>query len=142
MLPAVERGKYERTLEIKEKYRVAKLGKKNSSATKFVKGQRAWNKGLRSGVKPEVSRKERWTQVYIDWRTAVFERDNFTCQVCLQYNGYLHADHLKRWKEYPELRYDVDNGRTLCRACHYYVTFKRAMPANSKWGMQYKGVAS
>ena len=28
------------------------------------------------------------------------------------------ADHVKPWALYPELRYDLDNGRTLCVPCH------------------------
>ena len=72
---------------------------------------------------------------YKDWRKAVFSRDDFTCQVCDVRGGHLHADHIKTWADYPELRYDVDNGRTVCRACHYYITFKRKMPKNSLWGL-------
>lgn len=72
---------------------------------------------------------------YKAWRSAVFARDNYTCQICQQYNGILHADHIKKWADFPELRYEASNGRTLCRACHYYVTFKTNMPATSLWGL-------
>lgn len=71
---------------------------------------------------------------YKQWRDAVFYRDNFTCQVCDVYGGDIHADHIKSWKDYPELRHDITNGRTLCVPCHYYVTFKKAMPTTSMWG--------
>lgn len=73
--------------------------------------------------------------VYKCWRTKVFCRDNYTCQVCNKHGGYLHADHVNSWAEYPELRYSIDNGRTLCRACHFYITFKRKMPSTSRWGL-------
>lgn len=52
------------------------------------------------------------------WRTAVFMRDNFTCQICGERGIKLEADHIKSWVQYPELRYAIDNGRTLCVECH------------------------
>lgn len=55
---------------------------------------------------------------YREWRKKVFTRDNYTCQICNKQGGYLEADHIKEWCNYPELRYDLDNGRTLCKPCH------------------------
>lgn len=52
------------------------------------------------------------------WRELVFERDNYTCQFCHVRGGYLEADHIKPWAYFPALRFDLTNGRTLCRACH------------------------
>lgn len=64
----------------------------------------------------------------------VLKRDNYTCQFCKQYGGYLQIDHIKSWANYSELRFDLDNCRTLCMACHYYVTFKRKLPKGVVWG--------
>ena len=62
---------------------------------------------------------------YKIWREKVFVRDNHTCQHCgiknkkgLGKSIYLEADHIRAWRDFPELRYDVGNGRTLCRPCH------------------------
>jgi len=52
------------------------------------------------------------------WRKAVFERDNFTCQECKERGGYLEAHHIKPFAYFPELRFEVTNGQTLCRKCH------------------------
>lgn len=58
------------------------------------------------------------------WREAVFERDDYTCIFCGKCSqkgvkAFLHADHIKSWAQYPELRFAIDNGRTLCAECHY-----------------------
>jgi hypothetical protein len=55
---------------------------------------------------------------YSQWRKEVFERDDYTCQVCLKRGGKLHAHHLYSYADYPELRTDINNGTTLCADCH------------------------
>ena len=56
---------------------------------------------------------------YRQWRSAVFQRDNFTCQRCGVGGGcFVMAHHMKPWSEFPDLRYDINNGITLCKACH------------------------
>ncbi len=65
----------------------------------------------------------RHSQDYKLWRKAVFERDNYTCIWCGSKCGngkniVLNADHIKSWSDFPELRFAIDNGRTLCVPCH------------------------
>jgi hypothetical protein len=53
------------------------------------------------------------------WVNAVVNRDKATCQHCGNSNVELHAHHIKSYKEFPELRFDVANGLTLCFKCHW-----------------------
>lgn len=55
---------------------------------------------------------------YRKWRRTVFIRDEFTCKKCDKKHIYITAHHIKSWNDYPELRYDVKNGKTLCEECH------------------------
>lgn len=71
----------------------------------------------KGGITPE-NRMIRSSAKYRDWRKAVFERDNYTCQECFERGGKLNADHIKMFALYPELRFEVSNGRTLCEPCH------------------------
>lgn len=42
---------------------------------------------------------------------------------------------IKSWADFPELRFDINNCRTLCRFCHYQVTFGKPMQdRNNNWG--------
>ncbi len=68
--------------------------------------------------KTSEARKLRSSLQYRIWRESVFKRDNFTCIWCNQKGGKLNADHIKPFAYYPELRFAIDNGRTLCELCH------------------------
>jgi RNA polymerase-binding transcription factor DksA len=55
------------------------------------------------------------------WRRRVFARDHYTCQLCGYTPGRpnsLNAHHIKLWSEYPDERFNVANGITLCVECH------------------------
>lgn len=116
------------TDESRKKISDAHMGKPKEY--QVVSGDRhwAWKGGVGTERHAAMSRKQ-----YKVWRTAVFERDNYTCQICEQYSGVLHADHIEKWSDNEELRYAVENGRTVCVACHYYITFKKIMKPGQRW---------
>jgi 5-methylcytosine-specific restriction endonuclease McrA len=66
----------------------------------------------------DQSQSIRKTIAYAEWRKIVFKRDNYTCKICGVRGVKIHADHIKRFRDYPELRLEPDNGRTLCVPCH------------------------
>lgn len=85
---------------------------KLSEKTKGANGSN-WKGGL-----TEISQIIRCSARYKIWREAVFKRDNWTCVICSKKGGNLNADHIKKFADYPELRFSIDNGRTLCVPCH------------------------
>lgn len=85
--------------------------------------ERHWN--WKGGITPE-NQKERGSWRYSQWRKAVFERDNYTCQKCGKRGGELNAHHKKLWANYRDLRFEVSNGITLCAKCHKAVHKKQA----------------
>lgn len=72
--------------------------------------------GWKGGVTPKHLA-IRMSLEYKQWREAIFQRDKYTCVWCGA-KGFLNADHIKPFSQYPELRFEIDNGRTLCVPCH------------------------
>lgn len=52
------------------------------------------------------------------WARAVKTRDNFQCQICGQTYVQLESHHINSYAYYPDQRYIIDNGVTLCERCH------------------------
>ena len=69
---------------------------------------------------------DRKSKEYSNWRTAVFIRDNYTCQICGQVGGKLNAHHIKHFAKDKKRRFDINNGITLCYECHKEVHSKRS----------------
>lgn len=89
----------------------------------FCSRQCSWQ--YRDEGKRTADKKVRQSARYKAWRTLVFERDNYTCVHCQDHNYEgrgsslaLHADHIQPFSLFPELRFEVSNGRTLCIPCH------------------------
>lgn len=103
----------------------AKVGKKHtlehrlriSAGAKRVVEEGRHNNYL-GGITKTRLRGDRETMEYRLWRESVFERDDYTCVLCGERNGDHNADHIKPYALFPELRFAIDNGRTLCVPCH------------------------
>ena len=97
------KGKHH-TKEANEKNRLAHLGKYDGSNNHFWKGGSA-----------------NW------WKKQVLRKDNYTCKICGMQDyqeGFLEADHIKQKALYQEIKWDINNGQTLCPNCHKRKTLK------------------
>lgn len=114
------KGHNRRGWKVKEDAKSKIKGRKLSEETKIKMGlahskEKHWN--WQGGISPE-NKILRHSREYKLWRTAVFERDNYTCVFCFVKGCKLNADHIKPFAYFPELRFAIDNGRTLCEPCH------------------------
>jgi hypothetical protein len=75
------------------------------------------NHAWKGGITPE-NRKIRSSIEHRLWSESVFSRDSWTCMKCFEIGGKLHSHHIKNFCEFPDLRFAIDNGITLCSKHH------------------------
>ena len=110
------------------KFCSVKCRSKYNSKYKTGENSTGW-KGGKSSLSHRLRAGKKWKE----WRKKVFERDNYTCNIC---NGrskikkpiILHPHHIKRFSGFPELRFVVKNGMTVCIDCH-----KKIHKENNLW---------
>jgi HNH endonuclease/NUMOD3 motif len=103
--------------QLKQKYVFCSYECYKQNIGQYFKGENNWN--YNPNLSPEERERIRATSEYWEWRKAVYERDNYTCQCCGDNRGgNLVAHHLYSYSDYPTLRTDLENGVTLCKDCH------------------------
>lgn len=108
---------------------MSEVMKKKVLPQRFLKGHIPYNKGKphlqgekhgmwKGGIDLENERL-RHSDKWINWRNEVYKRDFYTCKMCKKHCGKdIVAHHIKLFSKFKELRFDVNNGMTLCRSCH------------------------
>ena len=102
-----------------------RTGKPNTG--RFKKGHTPWIKGKKNVPKRNEPRykkrertrvgKHRQSAMYCEWVLATMKRDEYKCQECSETSD-LVAHHIIPWDKDESKRFDLENGKTLCRSCH------------------------
>jgi 5-methylcytosine-specific restriction endonuclease McrA len=108
-----------RTEKFKENLRKQRTGKKLSLQHRKKLSLAKTKERKFTGFKSTENHRLRNSIEFSNWRTAVFKRDDFTCQNCgIRGSVTLEPHHIKSFADFPKLRFDIDNGITYCKDCH------------------------
>ena len=102
----------------------AEIRKKQSKAKKgklLGKDNPNWKGGL---ISDEV--RDRRSYQAKRWREECRNRDKNQCTLCGSVER-LHVHHILPYKDYPDRRWDINNGQTVCALCHEKI-HKRRFP--------------
>ncbi|KKL41729.1 hypothetical protein LCGC14_2367370, partial [marine sediment metagenome] len=99
------------------------FGKQHSEKTKKTMSRNNWMKKHTGSLNPNwkggCRKNERNDPAYHQWIKLVKKRDNNTCRINDEHcKGYNIVHHIFNWREYKKLRYEINNGITLCQAHH------------------------
>lgn len=115
--------------ETREKIRDKQIGIKRPQ-TVGIK-----NANWRGGTSKQ-SELVRASKQYDRWRRDIFIRDEFTCTECGVKNVYLEVHHIKSFADYPDLRFDKNNGKTVCVDFHCKIDKHRKQFSRIKHGTE------
>ncbi len=125
------------TIETKKKMSDSKKDiplseKHKESISKALSGSNHYN--WMGGITP-LHLQIRRHDMYSDWRTKVFQRDNYTCRVCGKRGNNIEAHHINSFS-FIKNKYNIttieeailclelwniNNGITLCEECHTHI---------------------
>lgn len=63
------------------------------------------------------------------WTQNVLHRDSYTCQICGSTEN-VEAHHMYSYKHFPQYRFVIEYGETMCRSCH--ISFHSWMGGSAK----------
>lgn len=96
--------------ETKQKISISRKGKL------FGRDNPAW---IEDRSKLKVGKDRAYDNAYRYWMISVKRRDNHKCKIANpDCKGRLEAHHILSWRDHPELRYQTNNGITLCHFHH------------------------
>ena len=120
--------------EFWKKNNPSKKGQRQTEEHKIKRGIaiRGEKNGMWKGGITSLIRQIRFSYKMRQWRSDIFERDDYTCQNCGKRGGNLEAHHIQRLidivnknkiKTYEEALFceeiwNINNGQTLCYICH------------------------
>jgi len=90
------------SFETKHKISIAQSGKKNHN----------W----KGGITPKTK-----SFLYFIFKEDVIKRDESKCTICKIFLMYPIVHHIIHQSERPDLRYEINNGRTVCYDCHMVI---------------------
>jgi hypothetical protein len=144
------------SIHCKNKARIGtKISEKQKKLiSKSCIGRLAWNKGKKqsietiekrvskirgkhrsdwSGLKNSTDRHIDMNSVkYKEWRFKCLKRDNFTCQISGNKKDDKQVHHINNYADFPELRYEVDNGITMTKKIHIEFHKQYGLKNNTK----------
>lgn len=109
-------GHHRRGIKMSDEWRLkrSELAKERGFLPPWIKSRK--NKTYRKDAKWKI------------WSENVMKKNNGLCIMCGNKANQSH--HIKDFFKYPKLRYEIENGIPLCRACH----LKIHNPLQYRWG--------
>lgn len=114
------------SIESRKKMSISRKGKPRPwrKGKPLIKNRGKNNPAWKGGVTP-INKLIRNSIEYEEWRKTIFERDNYICQICGRKGSKLRANHIKRFADFPELRFELSNGIVICELCDYTLVMGR-----------------
>jgi len=111
---------------------ISRQAKRCSACANNGKNNPAYNENLTEQDRED----QKYYKGIHKWKTEVRKKFNYTCKKCgkkgHKNSGIIECHHINNFKEYINLRIDVNNGIALCQQCHKEIHKKYGKLTNEK----------